>query len=246
MLRTSIAAGPWLSDFTHGRWSSDTCSQMDDPKPASARLAVLAAMLFQNVAYTLLRRYSQGVLHENYSYAEVLVLAEVAKTVVAAAVACRGEASPLATLAALVRDSRQMLFLAIVYATMNLLSIPKEEWTHTFSLPSHFTVTETAELTRATIAGLPLPLHCDAREVPTQGLSRRSNQRSPPLPLEELAFYHQRLPTARTGTKMHLGQCLHPKAAAPPSPPELRCPLTETCGRALAPPPRAPGRGSGG
>ena len=122
MLRTSIAAGPWLSDFTHGRWSSDTFPQMDDPKPASARLAVLAAMLFQNVAYTLLRRYSQGVLHENYSYAEVLVLAEVAKTVVAAAVACRGEASPLATLAALVRDSRQMLFLAIVYATMNLLS----------------------------------------------------------------------------------------------------------------------------
>ncbi|KAH8084423.1 pyrimidine nucleotide-sugar transmembrane transporter [Aureococcus anophagefferens] len=40
---------------------------MDDPKPATARLAVLAAMLFQNVAYTLLRRYSQGVLHENYT-----------------------------------------------------------------------------------------------------------------------------------------------------------------------------------
>ncbi|KAH8092132.1 pyrimidine nucleotide-sugar transmembrane transporter [Aureococcus anophagefferens] len=95
---------------------------MDDPKPATARIAVLAAMLFQNVAYTLLRRYSQGVLHENYSYAEVLVLAEVAKTAVAGAVACRGEANPLATLAALVRDSRQMLFLAIVYATMNLLS----------------------------------------------------------------------------------------------------------------------------
>jgi UDP-sugar transporter A1/2/3 len=64
---------------------------MDDPKPATARIAVLAAMLFQNVAYTLLRRYSQGVLHETYSYAEVLVLAEIAKTVVAGAVACRGE-----------------------------------------------------------------------------------------------------------------------------------------------------------
>ena len=95
---------------------------MDDPKPATARIAVLAALLFQSVAYNLLRRYSQGVLHENYSYAEVLVLAEVAKTVVAGAVACRGEANPLGTLAALAKDSRQMLFLAAVYATMNLLS----------------------------------------------------------------------------------------------------------------------------
>ncbi|KAH8070417.1 pyrimidine nucleotide-sugar transmembrane transporter [Aureococcus anophagefferens] len=76
---------------------------MDDPKPATARIAVLAAMLFQNVAYTLLRSYSQGVLHENYSYAEVLVLAEIAKTAVAGAVACRGEANPLATLAALLK-----------------------------------------------------------------------------------------------------------------------------------------------
>ena len=38
---------------------------MDDPKPATARIAVLAALLFQSVAYNLLRRYSQGVLHEN-------------------------------------------------------------------------------------------------------------------------------------------------------------------------------------
>ena len=95
---------------------------MDDPKPTTARIAVLAALLFQSVAYTLIGHYSQGVLHETYSYAEVLVLAEVAKTVVAGAVACRGEANPLATLAALAKDSRQMLFLAIVYATMNLLS----------------------------------------------------------------------------------------------------------------------------
>ena len=81
-------------------FTTPTHFAMDDPKPATARIAVLAALLFQSVAYNLLRRYSQGVLHENYSYAEVLVLAEVAKTAVAGAVitACSTSTSSRGTL----------------------------------------------------------------------------------------------------------------------------------------------------
>ena len=54
--------------------------------PASARALVLAALLMQNVGYTLLRRYSQGVLHEQYSFSELLLLGELVKLVVAAIV----------------------------------------------------------------------------------------------------------------------------------------------------------------
>ena len=70
-------------------------------------------------------------------------------------------------------------------ATMNLLSIPKEEWTHTFSLPSHFTVTETAELTRATIAGLPLPLR-EEFQTPQDAFGGKSFVRFNRWPLARL------------------------------------------------------------
>ncbi|KAH8046626.1 pyrimidine nucleotide-sugar transmembrane transporter [Aureococcus anophagefferens] len=145
-------------------------------------------MLFQNVAYTLLRRYSQGVLHENYSYAEVLVLAEVAKTVVAGAVACRGEANPLATLAALAKDSRQMLFLAIVYATMNLLSFAalRRVDASTFTVCAQLKILSTAGcsavfLRRAPPGGgaasLTVGAISSASRAPTEGVIKASGKR---------------------------------------------------------------------
>ena len=53
------------------------------------RWVVLALLLIQNVGYTLLRRYSQGVLNEHYSSAELLMLAELVKLAFSAVVTVR-------------------------------------------------------------------------------------------------------------------------------------------------------------
>ena len=97
--------------------------------PASARALVLAALLMQNVGYTLLRRYSQGVLHEKYSFSELLLLAELVKLVVAAIVTAGDDApsdapsgQPLRKIAWLAANSGKMLVLAAIYGGMNLLS----------------------------------------------------------------------------------------------------------------------------
>ena len=97
--------------------------------PASARALVLAALLMQNVGYTLLRRYSQGVLHEQYSFSELLLLAELVKLVVAACVTAGDDApsdapsgQPLRKIAWLAANSGKMLVLAAIYGGMNLLS----------------------------------------------------------------------------------------------------------------------------
>jgi hypothetical protein len=54
------------------------------PKINSMRLFVLVVLSLQNSLFTVLRRYSQGVLKENYSKYELLLVGEVVKIIVSA------------------------------------------------------------------------------------------------------------------------------------------------------------------
>lgn len=97
----------------------------------SIRNAVLATLLAQNAVYTLLRRYSQGILLEIYSSEEVLLVGEVIKLLVSAYMIarstepcdadCAGESS-VSKLLWTARKSGKMLVLAMIYGLMNSLS----------------------------------------------------------------------------------------------------------------------------
>lgn len=90
------------------------------------RYIVLLALSLQNSLYTLLRRYSNGILKETYTSASVLGMAEVIKFVVAFAMFddLMPAASPIrwARGKALLLDSRPMVVPALVYLFMNMLS----------------------------------------------------------------------------------------------------------------------------
>jgi len=81
-------------------------------------------LCLQNSMFTILRRYSLGVLKEDYSKHECLLLAEAMKMVFSAMMISRslprGEATK--RLSYVARKSSKMLFLAFLYGSMNILS----------------------------------------------------------------------------------------------------------------------------
>jgi UDP-sugar transporter A1/2/3 len=108
----------------------------------SIRLMVLLVLCLQNSMFTILRRYSQGVLQENYSKHELLLVAELIKIAYAAWMISKNlsSSSDAATVATtedagghprktlvsyllyLIRSSQKMLALALIYGAMNILS----------------------------------------------------------------------------------------------------------------------------
>ena len=97
--------------------------------PLSIRTTVLASVTLQNSLYTLLRRYSQGVLKEKTSSAEVLLVGEVIKLITSAYVTTRystevtdAQGSGFEKLIWLVSNSMKMMALALIYGCMNVLS----------------------------------------------------------------------------------------------------------------------------
>jgi len=110
----------------------------------STRLAVLVVLCLQNSLYTTLRRYSQGVRKETYSKNELLVVAELIKIVFSAWMIHKGTLSRASSddgggggkdggttpaskslpehLLELVKTSKKMSVLALIYGTMNVLS----------------------------------------------------------------------------------------------------------------------------
>jgi UDP-sugar transporter A1/2/3 len=98
---------------------------------SSVRFVVLVVLSLQNSLFTLLRRYSQGILLESYSKYECLLLGEFMKMIFSAwmirnelQVDMEGKRaeSTRSRLAYLVRTSRKLIGLALIYGAMNILS----------------------------------------------------------------------------------------------------------------------------
>lgn len=92
------------------------------------RFLTLFCLCFSDGTYTVLRRYSRGVLQENYNVNEVLLMAEIYKVIFSVWMVSTSSQShksdvPLTTyLICLVMKSRKMLLLAIIYGVGNVLS----------------------------------------------------------------------------------------------------------------------------
>ncbi|KAL7516719.1 hypothetical protein ACHAWX_001706 [Stephanocyclus meneghinianus] len=94
-------------------------------KMNSIKFLVLMVLCLQNTFFTVMRRYSLGVLREKYSKYEVLLAAEVIKVVfsafqIAGAVPQGEQALP--KLKYILRRSSKMGILALIYGAMNILS----------------------------------------------------------------------------------------------------------------------------
>lgn len=91
----------------------------------STKFMVLVILCLQNTFYTVLRRYSQGILKETYSKYECLMFAEIIK-VIFSAFMIKGTLqhgdSTFERLKHVTRRSGKMLFLALIYGLMNILS----------------------------------------------------------------------------------------------------------------------------
>lgn len=89
----------------------------------STKVLVLCILCLQNSIFTILRRYSQGVLKENYSKHEVLLVGELIKIVFSAYMISVPEGETMSSrLSYLVKKSRKMFILASIYGAMNILS----------------------------------------------------------------------------------------------------------------------------
>lgn len=92
------------------------------------KLGVLLILCLQNSLFTVLRRYSQGVLQETYSKHEVLLLGEIVKLFFSAHVIYKTNkghnvsTSFASHLTYLTRSSQKMLMLSLIYGIMNILS----------------------------------------------------------------------------------------------------------------------------
>jgi len=95
---------------------------------SSIKAVILVSVMLQNALYTLMRRYSQGVLKESVSSAEVLLLSEVFKLFFSGYMTADSKEPTDAhgkgatKLAWLALNSSKMLILALIYAAMNVLS----------------------------------------------------------------------------------------------------------------------------
>ena len=93
--------------------------------PKSTKLTVLVVLCLQNSLYTVMRRYSQGILHEKCSKHEILLVAELIKFAFSAMMVSRMlvPGRGLWThIKYLILASRKMFFLAVMYGGMNILS----------------------------------------------------------------------------------------------------------------------------
>mmetsp|Transcript_8692 Transcript_8692/g.12458 ORF Transcript_8692/g.12458 Transcript_8692/m.12458 type:complete len:378 (+) Transcript_8692:156-1289(+) len=92
---------------------------------SSTKLFVLVLLCMQNTMFTVLRRYSQGVLKEVYSKYEVLLVGELIKFVYSAykiaSELSQGEKA-IPKLRYLLKRSTKMAVLACIYGAMNILS----------------------------------------------------------------------------------------------------------------------------
>lgn len=89
------------------------------------KLFVLIILCLQNTIFTLLRRYSQGVLKEEYSSYEVLLLGEIIKIAFSAYMissSLERNQSLSNRLTYLTRTCLKMAVLALIYGAMNILS----------------------------------------------------------------------------------------------------------------------------
>jgi UDP-sugar transporter A1/2/3 len=89
------------------------------------KLGVLCVLCLQNSLFTVLRRYSQGVLKETYSKHEVLLFGEVVKILFSAYVIYgqqRVKGSFSSHLKRLAMTAQKMLMLSLIYGIMNILS----------------------------------------------------------------------------------------------------------------------------
>jgi UDP-sugar transporter A1/2/3 len=92
---------------------------------SSTKIMVLVLLCLQNSMFTVLRRYSQGVLKENYSKHEVLLVGEVIKLVFSAWMIKGGMEEGTnfqERLKYLAMTCRKMAVLALIYGAMNILS----------------------------------------------------------------------------------------------------------------------------
>ena len=93
---------------------------------SSMRMLVLVILCLQNSIFTVLRRYSQGVLREVYSKHEVLLVGELIKMAFSAWMISRDLPEDMPSLTTrlryLVETSRKMFILAMIYGAMNILS----------------------------------------------------------------------------------------------------------------------------
>uniref|UniRef100_A0A7S2XLT5 EamA domain-containing protein n=1 Tax=Attheya septentrionalis TaxID=420275 RepID=A0A7S2XLT5_9STRA len=92
---------------------------------SSIKLAVLVVLCLQNSLFTVLRRYSQGVLKETYSKHEVLLIGEVIKIVYSIyqiSHVLPDNQTLHVRLNYLFQKSWKMFFLAVLYGGMNILS----------------------------------------------------------------------------------------------------------------------------
>lgn len=97
---------------------------------SSTRMTVLLVLCLQNSLFTVLRRYSQGVLKEKYSKYEVLLVGEIIKMAFSAWM-IRGSLSDengdtgskfSKHIMYVIGHSQKMLVLAFIYGAMNILS----------------------------------------------------------------------------------------------------------------------------
>lgn len=96
---------------------------------SSMKVLVLVVLCLQNSMFSVMRRYSQGVLNEKYSTYEVLLLGEVIKLVfsaymIAGEMKLRKEPEKTALwerLNYLCWSSRKMVVLALIYGVINIL-----------------------------------------------------------------------------------------------------------------------------
>jgi len=94
-----------------------------EPSPSRLRLlrfVTLCALLLSDGTYTVLRRFSRGVLLETYSVNEVLMGAEFIKLAFSCYMMSGGVG--LARLTNLLLRSKKMLILAAIYGLGNVLS----------------------------------------------------------------------------------------------------------------------------
>ncbi len=98
---------------------------------SAIKLGVLVILCLQNSIFTVLRRYSQGVLKEEYSKHEVLLFGEIVKIVFSAyVISTQGDERKLQGhhptflrhIRYLISSARKMFILSLIYGIMNILS----------------------------------------------------------------------------------------------------------------------------
>lgn len=105
------------------KYSLKTMNASSNYSISSTKLAVLLILCFQNSVFTVLRRYSQGILKEKYSSYEVLLVGEVIKLVFSSYMIDLPPGNTrMSRLCYLVRNCLKMGVLAGIYGAMNILS----------------------------------------------------------------------------------------------------------------------------